>query len=198
MLSRPTAAAMHATLEPVSLRLTPEEYFDWEEIQEEKHEYIHGEVFPMSGGTRTHDVIAGNAYVALHAAFRGTDCAVFSSDLRVQVEAGGRYTYPDVSAACGALEFTSPKETTLVNPALVVEVLSERTEAYDRGDKLDVYRAVPSIGEIALVRQDRRAVQVWRREGERWTVEDVTEGVLALSSVPAEVPLDDLYAGTKL
>ena len=187
---------MIATLEPVSLRLTPEEYFDWEETQEEKHEYIHGEVFIVSGGTRTHDVIAGNAYVALHAAFRGTDCTVFSSDLRVQVEPGGRYTYPDVSAACGALEFTSPKETALVNPALVVEVLSDRTETYDRGGKLDAYRTVPSIREIALVRQDRHAVQVWRRDGGRWTVEDLAEGTLTLASVRAEITLDELYAGT--
>ncbi len=189
---------MHATLEPVSLRLTPQEYFDWEEAQEGKHEFIHGEVFPMSGGTRTHDVIAINLIVALRLAFRETECTVFSSDLRVQVEPGGRYTYPDVSAACGALEFTSPKEVTLVNPALVAEVLSERTEAYDRGDKLDVYRTVPSIREIALVRQDRRAVQVWRREGERWTVEDVASGTLALSSVPAEIAMDELYGGAGL
>ena len=185
-------------LAPVSLRLTPQEYFDWEETQEEKHDYIHGEVFAMSGATRTHDTIAINLLVALRLAFRGTECAVFSSDMRVQVAAGGRYTYPDVSAACGVPEFTSPKETTLVNPALVVEVLSERTEAYDRGDKLDVYRTVPSIQEIVLVRQDRRAVQVWRHEGTRWTVEDVTAGTLALPSVDAEVTMDDLYAGTGL
>ena len=183
---------------PVTLRLTPEEYFDWEETQEGKHDYIYGEVFPTSGATRTHNDIALNLLVSLRLAFRGTECAVFSSDMRVQVEAGGRYTYPDVSAVCGEPEFTSPRETTLVNPSLVVEVLSERTEAYDRGDKLDVYRTVPSIREIALVRQDRRAVQAWRRDGARWTVEDVTEGALALPSVGAEVTLDDLYAGTRL
>ena len=78
----------------------------------------------MSGGTRTHDTVAGNFYVALHAAFRNTECAVFSSDMRVQVEKRRRYTCTDISAACGVPEFTSPEETTLVNPALVVEVLS--------------------------------------------------------------------------
>lgn len=189
---------MPAALTPVSLRLTPEEYFDWEETQEEKHEYIYGEVFSMSGVTRTHDTITINLLVSLRLAFRETECTVFTSDMRVQVEAGGRYTYPDLSAVCGAPEFLSLKETTLVNPALVVEVLSKGTEAYDRGDKLDVYRTVPSVREIVLVRQDRRAVQVWRREGARWTVEDVAEGTLALASVDAEVALDDLYAGTQL
>ena len=88
---------MPATLTPVSLRLTPEEYFAWEETQEEKHEYIHGEVFPMSGATREHIDIAGNFYVALRLAFRGTECSAFTSDMRVQVEPDGRYTYPDLS-----------------------------------------------------------------------------------------------------
>lgn len=189
---------MPATLTPVSLRLTPQEYFDWEETQEEKHDYIYGEVFPMSGATRTHNDIALNLALALKVAFRDTRCSVFASGMRVQVEAGGRYTYPDVSATCQAAEFTSPKETTLVNPALVVEVLSDGTEAYDRGDKLDLYRTMPSVQEIVLVRQDRRAVQAWRQQGGRWTVEDVTDGVLALESAGAEVSLDDLYDGTRL
>ena len=189
---------MPATLAPVSLHLTPEEYFAWEETQEEKHDYIHGEVFPMSGVTVTHHDIALNLAVALRLAFRDTTCSVYTSDMRAQVEPGGRYTYPDLSAVCGETTFLDAKKTTLTNPTLVVEVLSDSTEAYDRGDKLDVYRTVPSIREIVLVRQDRRAVQVWRREGARWTVEDVTEGTLALASVGAEVTMDDLYAGTSL
>ena len=183
---------------PVSLRLTPDEYFDWDEDQEGKYEYVYGEVFPMSGATRTHNDIALNFAVALKSSFRETECSVFASDMRVQVDPGGRYTYPDLSAVCGAPEFTSPKEVTLVNPALVVEVLSDRTEAYDRGEKLDVYRAVPSVQEVVLVRQDRRAVQAWRRQGRTWTVEDLDGGMLALASVGAEVALDELYAGTDL
>ncbi|WP_420455327.1 Uma2 family endonuclease [Rubrivirga sp.] len=189
---------MPATLTPVSLRLTPEEYFDWEETQEEKHDYIYGEVFAMSGANRTHNDIAGNLAVALRLAFRGTECSAFSSDMRVQVEPDGRYTYPDLPAVCGEPTFLNARETTLVNPALVAEVLSPSTEAYDRGDKLATYRGVPSIREIVLVRQDRRAVEVYRREGEaRWTVEDLGQGTLALASVGAEVSFDELYAGTR-
>ena len=190
---------MPATLTPVSLRLTPEEYFAWEETQEEKHDYIHGEVFAMSGATRTHNDLALNFAVALRLAFRGTDCAVFTSDMRVQIEAGGRYTYPDLSAACGALEFADAQETTFTNPALVVEVLSRSTETYDRGDKLAAYRGVPSVQEVVLVRQDRRGVEAYRRQGDgRWAIEDVAGGAVALPSVGAEVSLDDLYAGTGL
>ena len=190
---------MTDTLTPVSLRLTPEEYFAWEGTQEEKHDYIHGEVFTVSGATRTHVDIAGNFYIALRLAFRGTECLVFSSDLRVQVEPGGRYTYPDLSAVCGEPTFLSATEHTLTNPTLIVEVLSRSTEGYDRSEKLTTYRGVPSVREIVLVRQDRRAVEVYRREGEaRWLVEDLAEGPLALPSVEAEVTIDDLYAGTGL
>ena len=189
---------MPATLTPVSLRLTPDEYVEWEEGQEEKHEYIHGEVFAMSGSTRTHNRIASNFLVALHKAFADMDCEVFNEGMRVQVEAGGRYTYPDVSAVCGASEFSTPKQTTLTNPALVVEVLSERTEAYDRGEKLAAYRGVASIQEIVLVRQDARAAEVYRRESTgRWTLEEVDpEGGIELASVGAMVPMSDLYAGS--
>ena len=191
---------MPAPLTPVSLRLTPEEYFAWEETQEEKHEYIHGEVFAMSGATREHIDIAGNFYVALRLAFRRTECAAFTSDMRVQVEPDGRYTYPDLSAVCGEAAFLDQRKTTLTNPALVVEVLSDSTETYDKGAKLDAYRGVPSVREIVLVRQDRRAVSAYRREGDgRWTIEDLGgAALLALQSVGVDVPLDDLYEGTGL
>ena len=189
---------MPATLTPVSLRLTPEEYFDWENAQEEKHEYIHGEVFPMSGATREHVDIAGNVYVALRLAFRGTECAAFTSDMRVQVEPDGRYTYPDVSAVCGGATFLDAKKRTLTNPTLIVEVLSDSTETYDKGGKLDAYRSVPSIREVVFIRQDRRAAEVYRRGDDgRWTIEDVGgAGTLALASVGVDVPMDDVYEGT--
>lgn len=191
---------MPATLTPVSLRLTPDEYFAWEETQEEKHDYVHGEVFSMSGATRTHTRLATNLVIQLGIRFQGTECEVFGEGMRIQVEPDGRYTYPDVSAVCGAQAFLDAKETTLTNPTLVVEVLSESTEAYDRGEKLDAYRTVASLREIVLVRQDRRAVQVYRRESAtRWTLDEVSDdAVLALASVGAEVAMDDLYAGTGL
>ena len=191
---------MPATLTPVTLKLSPEEYFEWEETQEDKHDYIYGEVFPMAGGTRTHNDIALNLAVTLRLAFRGTECSVFASDMRVQVERDGRYTYPDLSALCGEPAFLTARETTLTNPALVVEVLSDSTAGYDRGDKLVAYRSVPSIQEVVLVHQLRRAAEVYRREGDgRWSLEDVGgAGTLALASVGVDVTLDDLYEGTGL
>lgn len=186
---------MPAALTPVSLRLSPEDYIDWEETQEERHDYVHGEVFAMSGASRTHNVIAGNLFAALHRALGETDCEVFASDMRVEIEPDGRYTYPDVCAVCGEARFLGPRETTLVNPTLVVEVLSESTEAYDLGDKLEAYRALATLQEIVYVRQDRRRATVYRRaDAGRWTLEDVTAGGLTLASVGVDVPLDALYA----
>lgn len=193
-------AAMPATLTPVSLRLTPEEYFAWEETQEEKHDYVHGEVFSMSGSTRIHHDIALNLAFALRLAFRDTDCWVYTSDMRVQVEPRGRYTYPDLSAVCGRSEFADAKETTLANPSFIVEVLSESTEAYDRGEKLAAYREIPSVQEIVLLRQDRRAAEIYRREGKnRWSIEEISsDGALELASIGATVGMNEVYERTGL
>ncbi|WP_412060803.1 Uma2 family endonuclease [Rubrivirga sp. IMCC45206] len=190
---------MPTTLTPVSLRFTAEEYFAWEETQEEKHDFIDGEVFTMSGASRIHNDIVGNLYIALRLAFRGTECSVFAGDMRVEVEPGGRYVYPDLAAACGALSFLTPSETTFLNPALIVEVLSPSTEAYDRGEKLATYRAMPSVREIVLVRQDRRGAEAFcRGDDGKWSIEDLTDGTLALACVGVEISVDDVYEGTGL
>jgi Uma2 family endonuclease len=190
---------MYATLSPVSLRLTPQEYFEWEETQEEKHDYIHGEVFAMSGGSRSHNRITLNLAAVLMNLLSEERCEVFASDMRVEVDENGRYVYPDVAVVCEAPAFLDVAQTTLLNPTLIVEVLSRSTEAYDRGDKLGAYREVDSVQEIVLVHQDQRKAERFRRRpGGQWLLEDVTDGVLSLDSVGAEVPLDDLYAGTGL
>ncbi len=119
--------------------------------------------------------------------------------MRVQVEDGERYTYPDLSAVCGEETYADAKQTTLVNPTLVVEVLSEGTEAYDRGEKLVTYRRIASLQEIVLVAQDVRSVEVYSRTGDGlWTLREVTEGSLPLASVGAEIALDELYAGVEV
>lgn len=189
---------MPATLTPVSLRLTPEEYFAWEETQVERHEYINGEIFPISGASRTHKVIADNLHFFLRIALAKTECRGFTEGLRVQVEAGGRYTYPDVTVVCGEEKYLDTKRQTLTNPTLVVEVLSESTKAYDRSEKLASYRELFSIQEIVLIHQDRRAAEVYRREGAgRWSIEEVpADGALELASVGATVSMDDVYVET--
>lgn len=183
---------------PVTLQLTPEAYFAWEEAQEVRHEYVHGEVYPLAGATRAHTLIAGNFFFALRLALADSPCTVFGEGMRVQVEAGDRYTYPDLCVACEEA-YADARQTTLVTPTVVVEVLSESTEAYDRGEKLVAYRKVESLREIVLVAQDRRAAEVYARVSDgRWTLTEVSDGaVLPLASLQSEIALADLYAGVE-
>ena len=155
----------------------------------------------MSGATREHIDITGNLYVALRLAFPG-DGVLGVPERHASPGRAGRAVHvpPTSSALCDEAAFLDQRKRRLTNPALVVEVLSDSTEAYDRGKKLDAYREVPSVQEVVLVRQDRRAVSAYRREDDgRWTIEDLGgAATLALPSVGVDVTLDDLYEGTGL
>ena len=113
--------------------ITPEEYLERERQAEYKSEYYNGEIFAMSGASRNHALLTSNVIAALHNALRGTDCLVYSSDLRIHIPASGLYTYPDVSVVCSQDELLDEQHDTLLNPVLIVEVLSPSTERYDRG-----------------------------------------------------------------
>src|SRR5437868_3265704 len=116
-------------------RLTPEEYLAFERSSEIKHEYVDGEIFAMSGGTRAHSLVGGNVLGEIRAALSERDCEVHGSDIRIKIPATGRYVYPDASVVCGEALFEDDEEDTLLNPKVIVEVLSRSTEPYDRGDK---------------------------------------------------------------
>lgn len=175
--------------------MTPEAYFEWEEQQDERHEYMDGEVIAMSGGTRTHSRLATNLIILLGEATRGTTCQVHGPDMRVAMSPR-RYVYPDLSVVCGEEVFVDARETTLANPTVVVEVLSPSTALKDRGSKFEAYRAVEAVQEVVFVEPDRRGVEVYRR-GAPWTLhEPDAEGTVALASIGATVTLDAIYAGT--
>ena len=139
--------------------------------------------------------LAANLTALLVAQLQGKPCRVFSSDLRVRVQATGLATYPDVTVICGHLT-SDPQDRrghTALNPKVVFEVLSPSTEDYDRGEKLLHYRQAPSIEEIVLIAQDRRAVEVFRRGSEGFEQIVVTQGKCELTSIACELSLDDLY-----
>lgn len=178
--------------------ISPEDYIEREKTAELKHEYYQGEIFAMSGGTLNHASLAVNMSTALSNALLEKGCRVFSSDLRVHVEAFGLYTYPDVSVVCGEVE-TTEDGLSLLNPTLLVEVLSPSTEPYDRGQKFRFYRGIPSLREYVLVAQERRSIEVFRRNEEnRWTLYEPEDGAIALASVDAVLQLDAVYAGVEL
>ena len=126
-------------------RLSEAEYLAIERAAVFRSEFYDGEMFAMAGGSPTHSLIAGNLIRALGNRLQGGGCLTFNSDLRVKIEDSGLYTYPDVSVVCGELRFADAEEDTLVNPTLLAEVLSDTTEAYDRGEKFGHYRRIASL-----------------------------------------------------
>jgi len=178
--------------------LTAEEYLEIERKAEFKSEFYRGEMFAMSGGSRKHSRLSVrlNAFFEQH--FEGRACENYNSDIRVLVEETGLYTYPDLSVVCGAPKFADAQVDTLTNPTLLVEVLSPSTEEYDRGTKVKLYRAIPSLRECLLVSQDAPEVELYRLE-----MEDVWKIVVAkgpnasveLKSIDYTLRLWDLYRG---
>ena len=176
--------------------LTPEQYLEIERKAEFKSEYCRGEMFAMAGAKEAHNLLVANLVARLHEQFRSRPCRVYSSDMRVRVAPAGFYTYPDVIAVCGEPQFLDDQRDTLLNPGLLVEVLSPATEAYDRGRKFEYYKSIESLREYLLVAPDRVHADLYTRQADRrWllTSADRPEDNLLLESVAAQLNLSDLY-----
>jgi Uma2 family endonuclease len=174
---------------------TPEEYLAWERRQPEKHEFHGGEVFAMAGATSEHNQIVANVLGELRSALRQKPCRVFASDLRVTVPATGLYTYPDASVVCGRPELEDDTLDTLLNPLVLVEVLSESTEDYDRGTKFTNYRTIPSFRDYVLISTDKVLVEYHTRQSDgSWLLREYRAGQrFRLESVGCELAVDELY-----
>jgi Uma2 family endonuclease len=190
-------ASVFAMGEPAHHRFTFDEYLMLEEDSGVKHEFAEGQVWAMSGGTPEHAAVAGNLLTLLNVQLSGKKCRVFTSDLRVRVTATGLGTYPDVSVVCGRLELDpeDAKRHTIVNPRVLVEVLSPSTEGYDRGEKLRHYQQLLSVEEIVLVAHDRPEVEVVRREADgTWSRHVARAGEVAkLASVDCDLPVAEVF-----
>ncbi|MDI1479993.1 Uma2 family endonuclease [Polyangium sp. y55x31] len=171
------------------------EYIAFEEKAETKHEYRNGEIVAMAGGTLEHASIAGNLAFLLGNQLQDRRCVVFSSDARVRVLATGLATYPDLSVVCGKLERDPQHKNTMANPVVLVEVLSPSTEHYDRGEKFDNYKQIPSLREYVLVASEERKIEVVRREVDgSWSRHETVErGLAELTSIGCKLDLDEVY-----
>jgi Uma2 family endonuclease len=175
---------------------TPEEYLAIERNCEGKSEYYGGEIFAMSGASERHNLIAGNILAGLHAQFRGRPCKVYMSDMRVKVSPTGLYTYPDVVALCGEARFDDEQKDTLLNPTLIIEVLSKSTEAYDRGEKFKHYRKVDSLSEYLLISQERHQVDHYVRQPDNhWLLSEASnlDDTVNLPSINCVLALNEIY-----
>ena len=177
-------------------RLTVAEYLDFEQTSEVKHEFLNGEIFAIVGASEPHNLIAWNISGELRSRLKQRPCRAYSSDMRVKVDRTGLYTYPDVTALCGDPLFEEGGRHTLLNPQLIVEVLSESTEAYDRGKKFAHYRHIESLGQYLLVSQDARLVESFTRHDDgQWMLAafDRADDVISLTSLNCELPLSEIY-----
>lgn len=182
-------------------QLTPQEYLEIERSSPVKHEFYAGRMYAMAGASVTHNLIAGNLFGTLYAQLGGSECVPFVSDLRVKVDTVGSYVYPDVVVACGALQCEDHHEDTLLNPKVVIEVLSPSTEAYDRGEKFRQYREIESLQEYVLVSQEDYLVEHFSRADDgRWMLTDARglDGRIELLSLGCELPLSRIYARVEI
>jgi Uma2 family endonuclease len=178
------------------LRIMPQEYLELERKAEVKSEYLDGEMFAMSGVTRDHSTIVMNIGSELHNQFIDRSCEVHGPDLRVKVSQTGLYTYPDIVAVCGELEFEDVHRDTLTNPHLIIEVLSDSTESYDRGKKFANYRALKTLLEYVLVAQTEcRIERFTRHEDGSWLYTETTDpyASVELTSVACRLSLSRIY-----
>lgn len=178
------------------LEITPEEYLAAERQADFKSEYFAGEVFAMAGASYAHNLIVANVIAELRQQLKGQDCAVVPSDLRLWIESADHYLYPDVTVVCGEPEFTDEQVDTLVNPRLIVEVLSKSTKDFDRGEKFTLYRTLPSFAEYVLVAQDRHHVEHFARQADgRWLLTDVDRmaDTVSLTSIEGQLALAEIY-----
>ncbi len=181
--------------------MTVPEYLEFERASDAKHEFLDGEVFSMAGGTEMHSLLAGNLIRELGNRLKGRPCRVHTSDLRLKIEATGYHAYPDVQVVCGGARFADDHRDVLLNPRLIIEVLSPSTSSWDRGGKFWHYRHVPSFEEYILVSQDAWLIEHHTRQPNGgWLLETVSgpDGFLRLSSIATEIPLTDIYGGTNL
>jgi Uma2 family endonuclease len=176
-------------------RVTPAEYLAFERSAREKSEYVNGRIYPRPGSNRLHNLIAGNILRELGTQLRGRPCEAYMSDMRVKVQRTGMYTYPDVVAVCEEPRLEDAELDTLLNPSVIVEVLSPSTESYDRGEKFAHYRRLESLQEYVLVAQVTRRVEHFRREGDSWVLTEISDprGELHVSSLECTLQLADIY-----
>ncbi|QLE48236.1 Uma2 family endonuclease [Nostoc sp. C057] len=175
---------------------SPTEYLELEVISEYRHEYIDGQIIPITGGTPNHNQIAGNVSATLNFALKRQPYRVFVADQRLWIAKKRIHTYPDVMVVAGSLEFSEGRTDTITNPLVICEVLSKSTRSYDLDEKFAAYRTIPSFQEYVLIDQYKNHVEQYSKTDEnKWIFSEYEEEstILTLSSIQFQIPLSDIY-----
>ncbi len=175
------------------------EYLEMENASLEKHEYYQGEVFAMSGAKTPHNIVARNMLVALAQRLKGKSCQPFGSDMRIHIEANTLFTYPDISIICGDIITLNNDDYNVLNPSVLIEVLSPSTKNYDRGEKFKLYRDIPTLKEYILIDSLSVNIEVFRLNGRNhWELEEYRQvaAELNIQTVKFALPVAEIYDGT--
>jgi Uma2 family endonuclease len=177
--------------------VSEKEYLNEERKALNKSEYYKGEIFAMAGASEVHNAIVGAILGELYGFLKGKSCKVYPSDLRVHNNKSSLYTYPDVTIVCGKPEFTDDAFDTILNPTVLIEVLSPSTENYDRGVKFKLYRSIPSLKNYVIVSSTEYAAEIFTRmENDEWKLNTAKEksGQIHISAIDYDLSLSDIYA----
>ncbi len=178
-----------------AVRYSFRDYVAHERASNTRHEFLHGQIYAMAGGSPEHSALIASLAGNLLALVRGGPCRVHMSDLRIRVSETGLATYPDVAIICGPWQRDPEDANTVINPTLLAEVLSPSTAAYDRGEKLEHYERIPTLRVCLLVAHDRREIEVWSRNDEGpWARALIAAGNLELACLQARLDVDAVYA----
>jgi Uma2 family endonuclease len=176
--------------------ITPEQYLHRERNAEFRSEYLRGEMFAMAGASANHNLIVGNCVQNIGQQLKKKPCRVYPSDLKLRIQATGLYTYPDLSVVCGEPQLESDHGDVLLNPVVLIEVLSDSTEAYDRGKKFEHYRTIPSLKHYVLVAQDRHSIDCFSLNPDgSWSLTacQTPTGIVELAAIDSQLSAVEVY-----
>jgi len=176
--------------------ITPEEYLSLERQAEYKSEYFDGEIFAMTGASEAHNQIVANLMIEIGTQFKKRPCKVYANDMRVKVSPTGLYTYPDIVAVCEQRHFDDEQKDTLLNPTVIIEVLSSSTADYDRGTKFEQYRTLDSLKEYILIAQDKYHIEHYvRQANHQWLLSETNDlqDMIELPSIQCSLAVSEVY-----
>jgi len=182
-------------------KYTIEEYLELEKESDLKHEYYRGEIFAMSGPKVQHNIIAGNIFGDLKNKLKGSRCRPFSSDQRIHIPSNTLFTYPDISVVCGEINTLNNDKWNILNPCVLIEILSPSTRSYDRGETFWFYRAIQTLKEYVIVDSENIQLEIFRvNERGHWELEEYTNtrDKLFIKTIDVYIELTEIYEGTEL
>jgi len=182
-------------------KISIDEYLEMENASSEKHEYYQGEIFAISGAKVPHNIIATNLVVALTIKLKGKSCRPFNSDQRIHVEANTLFTYPDISIICGDIITRNNDDYNVLNPTVLIEVLSRSTKNYDGGEKFKLYRDIPTLREYVLVDSESIHIEIFRlNANNHWELEEYNKGsrTILIQAINTPLSIEEIYEETEL